>query len=54
MGLCFLSLHAKFQLNWTCLVISNFKLGLVFLRFGLARFSLAKFGSKINDIGYFG
>ena len=53
MGLCFLRLHAKFQLNWTCfgLVIANFKLGLVWLRFGLARFGLSKFGSQINWIG---
>ena len=46
-------LNAKFQLNWTCfgLVIANFQLGLVWLRFGLARFGLTKFGSKINWIG---
>ena len=49
MGLYFLRLYEKFQLNWTCfgLVIANFKLGLVWLRFGLA-----KFGSQINGIGF--
>ena len=52
MGLGFLRLHAKFQFNWTCfsLVIANFKLGLVWLRFGLARYGLAKFGSQIDGI----
>ena len=54
MGLGFLRLHAKFQFNWTCfsLVIANFKLGLVWLRFSLARFCLAKFDSQINGIGF--
>ena len=44
-----LRLHAKFQVNWTCfvLVIANFKLGLVWLRFGFA-----KFASQINEIRF--
>ena len=52
MGLCFMRLHAKFQLNWSHfgLVIANFQLGLVWLRFGLARFGLAKCGSQIDGI----
>ena len=49
-------LHAKFQLNLTCfgLVIAYFKLGLVWLRFGLYRFGLAKFGSQIDWIVFSG
>ena len=52
MGLWFLRLRAKFQLNFTCfgLVVANFKLGLVWLRFGLARFGLSKFRSQIDGI----
>ena len=30
----------------------NFRFGLVWLRFGLAKFGLAMFGSKINGIGH--
>ena len=54
MGLGFLRLHAKVQLNWIPFgwVIANFMFGLVWLRFGLAKFGLAMFGSQINGIGH--
>ncbi len=52
MGLCFLRLYAKSQLNWTCfgLVIANFKLGFVWMMFCLAKFCFSQFGSQINWI----